>query len=960
MIKKNIYSVGAIDWDRKLFDELIYLPDGTSYNSYLIIGSKKTALIDTVDITKTEELLLNLERLNIKNIDYVISNHAEQDHSGSIPIILDKFPKAKLICNSLCKKILLDEMVIDEKRIQVIKDLDEISLGDKTLKFIYTPWVHWPETMSTFLKEDKILFSCDFFGAHLATSELFVKDTKEIELPAKRYYAEIMMPFRNYILKNLEKIKEYKPKIIAPSHGKIYKDVDWIINKYYQWSKEETKPEIIIAYTSMHGSTKKMVDYLTSKLINQGNKVKEYNLTTTEIGQLAIEMVDASTLIIASPTFLGGLHPIVSTTVSTLNKLKPKTKIIGFMGSKEWGGEAFKEFENITNNFESEIILGEISTGIPKKDNFKQLNEFSKIITEKTKALFKKEIKKKKEEEKELSIVLSGEAGQGLVSVQNVLLKILKEEGFYFSSNSEYMSRVRGGVNTISIRLTEKERRGNLKKIDLLLALDKNTIEHLKERIDENTIIIGNKEEVIKLGLKNKTIEVSFKEIAEKIGNKVFANTVATGTLLGILNINKNYFIKQLKESFSKKGKEIVLKNIKAAEKGILKGKEILKTIKNLPKIKRNKKIKQKNLFTGAQAIAYGAIAGGCDFISAYPMSPSTGVLQNLAKLRENFDIIVEQAEDEISAINMCLGASFAGAKPLTNTSGGGFALMCEGVSLAGMIETPLVIHIAQRPGPATGLPTRTAQEDLNLVMHAGHGEFARIIYAPKNLKSAVEITNKAFIDSHKYQIPVFILTDQYFMENLYPFEKIEIKENKEKYIVESKKEYQRYAFTENGISPRAIPGFGKGLVCVDSDEHDQTGHITENFSLRVKMVKKRLKRIEDITFESLKPTIIGEGKEIIIIGWGSTFETIKEAVEKIDDKRIKYLHYEQLYPIYPGTKELLKYAKKIIVIEGNATGQFAEIIKKETNKEIIKLLKYNGLQFFVEEIMQEIKERLD
>jgi len=187
MIKKNIYSVGAIDWDRKLFDELIYLPDGTSYNSYLIIGSKKTALIDTVDITKTEELILNLEKLNIKNIDYIISNHAEQDHSGSIPIILNKFPKAKLICNPLCKKILLDEMVIEEKRIQVIKDLEEISLGDKTLKFIYTPWVHWPETMSTFLKEDKILFSCDFFGAHLATSELFVKDTKEIELPAKRY-----------------------------------------------------------------------------------------------------------------------------------------------------------------------------------------------------------------------------------------------------------------------------------------------------------------------------------------------------------------------------------------------------------------------------------------------------------------------------------------------------------------------------------------------------------------------------------------------------------------------------------------------------------------------------------------------------------------------------------------------------------------------------------------------------
>jgi 2-oxoglutarate ferredoxin oxidoreductase subunit alpha len=563
-------------------------------------------------------------------------------------------------------------------------------------------------------------------------------------------------------------------------------------------------------------------------------------------------------------------------------------------------------------------------------------------------------------EEKEISIVLSGEAGQGLVSVQNVLLKILKEEGFYFSSNSEYMSRVRGGVNTVSIRLTEKERRGNLKKIDILLTLNKNTIEHLKDRIDKHTLIIGNSEEVKRLGLENKTIDVSFKDIAEEVGNKVFANTIATGLILGLLDINKNYFIKQLKENFRKKGKEIILKNIQAAEKGILKGKEILKVVKNIPKIKRNKIIKQSNYFTGAQAIAYGAIAGRCDFIAAYPMSPSTGVLQNLSKLREDFDIIVEQAEDEISAINMCLGASYAGARSLANTSGGGFALMCEGVSLAGMIETPLVIHIAQRPGPATGLPTRTAQEDLNLVLYSGHGEFTRIVYAPKNLKSAVEITNKAFIDSQKYQIPVFILTDQYFMENLYPFEKIKIIEDKEKHIIESKKDYQRYAFTENGISPRALPGFGTGLVCIDSDEHDTSGHITEDFSLRIEMVKKRLKRIEDITFESLEPTVIGEGKEIIVIGWGSTFETIKEAIDKMDNKKIKYLHYEQVYPLYKGTKELLKHAKKIIVIEGNATGQFAEIIKKETNKEVINILKYNGLQFFVEEIVQEITERID
>lgn len=944
-----------------MFDELIALPDGTSYNSYLIKGSKKTALIDTVDPSKSKELIFNLR--DVKKIDYIISNHAEQDHSGTIPLILKKYPKAKLVCNSLCKKILLDELTIDKKRIIVIKDQEEISLGDKTLKFIFTPWVHWPETMSTFVKEDKILFSCDFFGAHLATEKLFVEDNRKVYLPAKRYYAEIMMPFRKIILKNLEKVRKLKPKIIAPSHGQIYKDPDWIIKQYQEWSEDKPKPLIVVGYTSMHGSTKKMVEHLTKKLRSQGNNVKEFNLTETEIGELAIEMVDASTLIVASPTFLGGLHPIVSTKINTLDKLKPKTKILGFIGSKEWGGESFEEFKKITNNFEAETILGEIATGIPKKHNYKKLNDFSKTITEKTKEIFylKKTEVVKTNKKTEVSIVLAGEAGQGLVAIQNFLLKTLKIEGYYFSSTSEYMSRVRGGVNTVSIRVTSTPNRGNLKKIDVLLLLDKNTLtENLKERIDKDTIIIGDLKEIRKEGLKNKSINLSFKEMAENIGNKLYANTVATGLILGMLEIKKNNFEKILKENFLKKGKKITLKNIEASKKGYLTAKELLK--KELKKIKeiKLKKNKAELLLTGAQTIAYGAISGGCNFISAYPMSPSTGVLQNLAKQRDNFDIIVEQAEDEIAAINMCLGASFAGARALANTSGGGFSLMCEGVSLSGMIETPLVIHIAQRPGPATGLPTRTAQEDLNLVIYSGHGEFTRIVYAPKDLKRGFEITHLSFNQASKYQIPVFILTDQYFMENLYPIQKIDANNYKiENHIVKSKEDYNRYQLTEDGISPRAIPGNGKGLVCVDSDEHDVTGHITEDFKIREKMVLKRLKRKEEITYNCLKPTIIGDGSEYLVIGWGSTFETIKEALEKINNNKIRYIHFEQIYPLHPDTKEWIESAKKTMVIEGNATGQFSELIKKETGKDTEKILKYNGLQFYVEEVVQEITKRL-
>ena len=278
-IKPDIYSVGSIDWDRRLFDELIPLPDGTSYNAYIIKGSEKTVLIDTVDPAKVNDLLENLKKLNVNTIDYIVSNHAEQDHSGAIPEILEFYPDAKVITNLKCKNMLIDLLRIPENKFEIVNDMNTVSLGNKTLEFILTPWVHWPETMVTYLREDKILFTCDFFGSHFATSDLYAVDKEKVLVTAKRYYAEIMMPFRTNIKRNLKKLEDIDFNVIAPSHGPIYNEPEFIINAYKDWISDNVKNEVIIAYCSMHGSTAKMVQHFVNSLIEKGITVKPVSYT---------------------------------------------------------------------------------------------------------------------------------------------------------------------------------------------------------------------------------------------------------------------------------------------------------------------------------------------------------------------------------------------------------------------------------------------------------------------------------------------------------------------------------------------------------------------------------------------------------------------------------------------------------------------------------------------------------
>ncbi len=382
-IKNNIFSIGVIDWDRRLFDELIPLPDGTSYNSYLIKGSEKTALIDTVDPIKEDELIDNLKESGINKIDYVISNHAEQDHSGGIPKILKLYPDTRVVTNQKCKDILIDLFLIPENKFITIQDGETLSLGDKTLEFIITPWVHWPETMLTYLKEDKILFSCDLFGSHLAASSLYVNDEYKVYQSAKRYYAEIMMPFRTNIKKHIEKLANYEIEVIAPSHGLVYQKPEFIMNAYKDWTSDNVKNEVVLPFVSMHNSTRKMVDYFISELIKRNITVKPFDLTKTDIGELAMSLVDASTIVIGSPTVLTGPHPQVIYAVYLANALRPKLKYASVIGSYSWGGRMLDIIKSMITNLKVELIEPVIVKGHPKEDDFKLLDKLADEILKK-------------------------------------------------------------------------------------------------------------------------------------------------------------------------------------------------------------------------------------------------------------------------------------------------------------------------------------------------------------------------------------------------------------------------------------------------------------------------------------------------------------------------------------------------------------------------------------------------
>ena len=382
-IRPNVHWVGAIDWDRRLFDALIPLPDGTSYNAYLVQGSRKVALIDTANPSMTGVLMAYLE--DVPTIDYVIANHAEQDHSGSIPRVLAKYANAKVVTTPKGRDLLMALLLVPEGRFITVNDGETLSLGDKTLEFIHAPWVHWPETMLTYLREDRILFPCDLFGSHLATTDLYVSDEGQVYEAAKRYFAEIMMPFRTSIEKHLERLSSYKIDIIAPSHGPMYDKPSFILEAYRSWVFDPPKNIVVLPYISMHGSTQKMVEYFVGALADRGVAVKQFNLAATDIGKLAMALVDAATLVIGTPTVLVGPHPSVAYAAFLANALRPRLQFISIIGSYGWGSKAVEQLAAMIPNLKAEVLTPVISKGFPREDDFKALDSLASTIATKHK-----------------------------------------------------------------------------------------------------------------------------------------------------------------------------------------------------------------------------------------------------------------------------------------------------------------------------------------------------------------------------------------------------------------------------------------------------------------------------------------------------------------------------------------------------------------------------------------------
>ena len=384
-IRPNVHYVGVMDWDRRLFDSLIPLPEGTSYNSYIVRGREKTALIDTVEPLKFHEFLVNLESLGVEKIDYIITNHTEQDHSGSIQAMLIRNPEAKVVTNAKCMALSKDHLGIDEDKFIVVKDGDTLSLGDKTLEFMTAPWVHWPETQFTYLREDRILFTCDFLGAHIATTRVLAEDITEFYASAKRYFAEIMMPFRNSVTKHLDRLEGYDIDIVGPSHGPIHMNPRHIMSAYREWASDEVKNEVLIAWVSMHGSTEKMVRHLTDQLVARGIHVKPYNLVETDTGELAMALVDAATLVVAAPTVLVGPHPAAVYATYLANALRPKTRFLSIIGSYGWGSRIVETLGGMIPNLKVEMLPTVIVKGYPDGEALRSIEGLADEILKKHK-----------------------------------------------------------------------------------------------------------------------------------------------------------------------------------------------------------------------------------------------------------------------------------------------------------------------------------------------------------------------------------------------------------------------------------------------------------------------------------------------------------------------------------------------------------------------------------------------
>jgi 2-oxoglutarate ferredoxin oxidoreductase subunit alpha len=571
---------------------------------------------------------------------------------------------------------------------------------------------------------------------------------------------------------------------------------------------------------------------------------------------------------------------------------------------------------------------------------------------------------------KEINFMVGGEAGQGVQTIGFILAKTLARAGLYVFTDQDYESRVRGGHNFFRVRARDSELLSLSEKLDVLIAIDQNTVESHHQEVKKDGVTIYDHDKLRTEGKKVNSLSIRLEKIAGEItSNKLLANSVAIGAAIAVGGYKFELLKQVIDEQFAHLGEEIVDANVKAARAGYE------HTIKIKPGFVRQPikpgKSNHRMLLTGNEAIALGAMAAGCKFISAYPMTPASSIMEYMAEKESKFNIIVLQSEDEIAAINMAVGAGYAGVRAMTATSGDGFALMTEGYGLAGCTETPVVIVIAQRAGPAVGLPTRTEQGELGFAIYGGSGEFPRAVLAPRTIEDAFYTTAKAFNLAEKYQIPVVILTDQHLASsyqtvNKFDLHKVKIDRGELISVKEAKNitDYKRHKITDSGISPRLMPMLGGPLVVTDSDEHDEAGHMIEDAGIRTRMMIKRIKKMEGLRKETANVCFYERQKsKATLIGWGSTYGAIIEAssiLEK-DELNVNVLQLNELWP-FPAeaVTSAMKSTKNNIVIENNITGQLSQLITAETGiKPTGSIRKFDGRPFSPSYIFKEVKKEV-
>lgn len=558
---------------------------------------------------------------------------------------------------------------------------------------------------------------------------------------------------------------------------------------------------------------------------------------------------------------------------------------------------------------------------------------------------------------KDLTILLAGEAGAGINSIESILTAALKKDGCNIFATKEYMSRVRGGTNSITIRAASQRVAALSGRIDIFIPLDAKAHARYEKHLHDASVILADPDLVDS----KKIHPVAFSDIAKKIGSGQYAGVVAAGTAAALAGVDPKHLEESVERQFEKAGEETLSANIKAARAGFEAGGNIAAGLGIDIGIARAAHVADDIVVTGAESVALGAIAGGCDAVFSYPMSPATSTFAALAGWARRCGIAVEQVEDEIGVINMAIGAWYAGARAIVSTSGGGFALMTEGLSLAGITETPAVIHLAQRPGPGTGLPTRTEQGNLLMAVYAGHGDFARAIYAPGSLEQGYELTRTAFDTAERYQIPAIIMTDQYFVDSYYNTEQFRVHEAADRHIVEAPEGYRRYALDRGPLSPRSVPGCGPGRVCVDSDEHDESGRITEDLDgISMQMKLKRAEKIDLVRQNALMPDLYGdEDYDTLIVCWGSVLQPAREAIQR-HGRKWALAHFTQVYPLNPQAKALFDKAQRVILVENSQSVQFGRVLEQELSVTIDReIRKFNGLQFSAAEIASSLQEVL-